>query len=766
MADKIDQLKIGSTSYDIDLPVDATPSIASLTTSGNVTVGGSLAKGNLTFTLPSSSGTLTLDENLPIVSFGTQTISGATEIKSITVGTDDYNLGGGGTGTVTSVGAGTGLSITGTATVNPTVNIADGYKLLTTTDWKNDSVYSVMNASSVAGSTTSGAVLSVRWYVSGVDGITTPYNGMKIAIKIPRAGVSTGGALLSINGNTDADYHPVAYNVNTVFTSHYAVNTIKYLTYDATATMTGYVSAGTATTITGVWKFDADYDSNTTITYGTLAYYYRPYMAAYLSPYQLVVVDKDNRLVPLSTTQFPAYSSSTTYASDVYVYYSNVIYKSLQASNKNHTPNSSTSWWAAQTTPHTPTAAAFKPDKIYWYTTTTAISAGSAIGGNTLMSVGYNQPNMAICNFNSTITSYRMIYLRGTYNRTTGLFTLKSGGTAGTTNYYTLVPDNTANLTLSSYFTSGEDYILIGASYSSNNYLHLREDHPMFHFDGTNLVPYDTYNENRVEGLIPSTYVSTVNGSSGAITNVAKTNADNSFSVSQTFSNGLTTTGANLKLNKISAPTSSGGSTYGNGSSGQILKSNGTTVYWANESSGPSTYLKTASTSSNTLTLTKQDNTTVTFSPVAIDASVASNTLIFANTGASNYGNIALVTTTATSQELSPNVFYQWSTSGFSSNITVTFGSAISGIVNEYMWEVTTGGTAITITTPSSVIWADDSNVTKSSNVLTLATNCAYQFSVVNNLGLISSFPVSGTRSLNVQQNGSNLSWGDGNEQR
>lgn len=41
------------------------------------------------------------------------------------------------TGTVTSVGAGTGLSITGTASVNPTVNIASGYKLPTTTEWTN-----------------------------------------------------------------------------------------------------------------------------------------------------------------------------------------------------------------------------------------------------------------------------------------------------------------------------------------------------------------------------------------------------------------------------------------------------------------------------------------------------------------------------------------------------------------------------------------------------------------------------------------------------
>lgn len=38
-------------------------------------------------------------------------------------------------GTVTSVGAGTGLSISGTATVNPTVNVASDHKLLTTTEY-------------------------------------------------------------------------------------------------------------------------------------------------------------------------------------------------------------------------------------------------------------------------------------------------------------------------------------------------------------------------------------------------------------------------------------------------------------------------------------------------------------------------------------------------------------------------------------------------------------------------------------------------------
>ena len=42
--------------------------------------------------------------------------------------------------------------------------------------------------------------------------------------------------------------------------------------------------------------------------------------------------------------------------------------------------------------------------------------------------------------------------------------------------------------------------------------------------------------------------------------------------------------GKAFQLNKVSAPTTSGGSTYGNGSNGQILKSNGTTVYWGDDS--------------------------------------------------------------------------------------------------------------------------------------------------------------------------------------
>lgn len=39
-----------------------------------------------------------------------------------------------------------------------------------------------------------------------------------------------------------------------------------------------------------------------------------------------------------------------------------------------------------------------------------------------------------------------------------------------------------------------------------------------------------------------------------------------------------------ITCSKILAPTASGGTTYGVGTNGQVLKSNGTTVYWASDS--------------------------------------------------------------------------------------------------------------------------------------------------------------------------------------
>lgn len=131
------------------------------------------------------------------------------------------------------------------------------------TTYPIDRTFTVTGLSTVAGNGTSGSYLSVRWYCSGVEGLTAPYDGMRLMIKIPLAGVATAGAMLSINGNTASEYHPLAYNKNTVFTTHYAVDTYKIFVYDASATMTAYKTSGTPTTITGVWKAESNYDSNT-----------------------------------------------------------------------------------------------------------------------------------------------------------------------------------------------------------------------------------------------------------------------------------------------------------------------------------------------------------------------------------------------------------------------------------------------------------------------------------------------------------------------
>lgn len=98
-------------------------------------------------------------------------------------------------------------------------------------------------------------------------------------------------------------------------------------------------------------------------------------------------------------------------------------------------------------------------------------------------------------------------------------------------------------------------------------------------------------------------------------------------------------TSGTLKVGKVSALSSAGGSTYTTGTSGQVLKSNGSgDAYWANESGSvtsvngktgavslsasdvsalPSstTYLESASASGNTLTITPSSGAAVTFTP-------------------------------------------------------------------------------------------------------------------------------------------------------
>ena len=138
-------------------------------------------------------------------------------------------------------------------------------------------IHDIFGASTLAGSATSGEYLSVKWYTVGVDGITEPFDGMKIMVKIPMVGVGTAGVVLSLNGNYNDSYHPCAYNVSTVLTTHFPLNSYKIFTYNASATMACYLTSNTKTTVTGVWIAEADYDSNT----NTIGYQLRTNSAIY-----------------------------------------------------------------------------------------------------------------------------------------------------------------------------------------------------------------------------------------------------------------------------------------------------------------------------------------------------------------------------------------------------------------------------------------------------------------------------------------------------
>ena len=113
-----------------------------------------------------------------------------------------------------------------------------------------------------AGSSTSGAYLAAKWAVADVNGITTPVNGMTIAVRVPLAG-NSGGVLLSIDGGTT--YYPIVRNVSTLVTTNYAVGSTIILTFNSTQTAKPYLTAGTTTTVTGCWQI-ADYDGDTKVT--------------------------------------------------------------------------------------------------------------------------------------------------------------------------------------------------------------------------------------------------------------------------------------------------------------------------------------------------------------------------------------------------------------------------------------------------------------------------------------------------------------------
>lgn len=269
-----------------------------------------------------------------------------------------------------------------------------------------------------------------------VPGITKLENGVTMLL---RNGVVTSASGFTINVN-ELGAKPVYSSMDTASRSTTIFNT-KYtmlFVYDEDR-----VSGG-------CWVVYYGYDSNTTMTYGHLSYYYRPYAGEAIYRYKFVMRGADGRLYPIVTTN----QADTTQVAKV------------------------------------PTTVGLKPHNIWWYNTTSTISAGSVIGANTLMEAGYS--TTAVYNFNTSTGTYKDIYLRGTYDKDKDLFYLYKDSSNPCTSYYAFVPNNTANINLSSYLTSGYYYLHLGASYSTTNYFNLLAYNEFYYFDGTSLIPVST----------------------------------------------------------------------------------------------------------------------------------------------------------------------------------------------------------------------------------------------------------------------------------
>lgn len=295
-------------------------------------------------------------------------------------------------------------------------------------------------------------------FTATIPGVTSLYDGVCVYLK---NGVVTSAKNCTLNIN-DLGAKPIystmasATAVSTTFNSGYTMLFI----YNSSR-VTG-----------GCWDMYYGYYTNTTVGYGYLDYYFRPYAGQAVYRYKYVMQGEDNRLYPIVTTN---QADATQVAK-------------------------------------TPTTIGLRPGRLWYYNTTTTISAGAAIGAQTLQAAGYITG--AVYNFNTDIATYRMVYLRGTYDKAKDLFYLYNDNSSPCTSYYTQVPMNTANITLSSYFTSGYYYLLVGGSYSTKNYITHFGTNPLYYFDGTYLIPVETkVAKDLVEEAVPTTTSDLVNDS-------------------------------------------------------------------------------------------------------------------------------------------------------------------------------------------------------------------------------------------------------------
>lgn len=304
------------------------------------------------------------------------------------------------------------------------------------------------------GTTTAGT------WLAKTDQISAYEDGQVFLYKITKAGGS-GATTLNINGLGAKNVYTsgTSYLTN----SHFDVGQYILLTYNATKICFRVINFYDSTDIDNV-----------------RTRYFKPYAAEAIYRYKFVVLDADNRLVPIVTTNQTSI---------------------IQVAK-------------------TPTAKAFKPHNMWFYNNYSAtVNAGASVTANTLYwQTDSNNPWPY--NFNESVPAYRLIYLRGTYDKKTDLFTLYNDGSSPCKSYYTFVPTNTASITLTDYFVSGYYYWLIAGSYSIADNASLLPHKELYYFDGTNLTPVSNLGDPTPTNMVTTNTKQTITGSKTFTSNI------------------------------------------------------------------------------------------------------------------------------------------------------------------------------------------------------------------------------------------------------
>ena len=538
-------------------------------------------------------------------------------------------------------------------------------------------------------------------FTATIPGITELYDGVCIFL---RNGVvtSASGCTLDINGlGAKPIYSTMSADtrIATVFNVAYTMLFI----YNSTRVEGG------------CWDMYYGYYKDTTMAYGSLDYYFRPYVGEKLYRYKLVLQGKDNRIYPVTLTN---QTSGTQVAK-------------------------------------TPTSVGLRPGRIWYYASTSAINAGAVVGAQTLQKIGYT--TAAAYNFNTSISTYRTVYLRGTYNVDEDLFYLYNDGGSPCTSYYTQVPTNTANITLSDYFVEGYYYMLVGGSYSTANYLSIFGYNPLYYFDGTNLIPastkvaWDLVADASVVNLTPSVYYDQITqGNTFTRSGITFTlNADGSVTAdgtasSQTWYSFTSSTKTDivpviyLDPNKTytlsGCPSGGSTSTYSihyrfyiasqtpnTSGTGAVNKDDIGTAQQVNGYRYAEVYIsiKNGATLSN-----------VTFNPM-IEVGSAAHAYVPSNTSVPQVGEVTVSSNGAVSRALSPNVVYHFT--GNLTSLTITFVSSTIATAH-YHFDFISGSTAPTLTLPSTVVMPDDFSVDGGKR---------YEIDILSNYGTAQSWGVS-----------------------